>query len=149
MKAVGPSYLQVTGIKRSSMELAVTQSLLLSTASCGWEQKHKPTLGPTLHGDRSLCPSSEMPWVGTALENEPELGGKAATSDVRLLPFLMPTCRTNRLHRASPSSSNITTYGWEICFLALTRVYDDSMKFFSSTPHLTAARWQGGGQRPK
>lgn len=82
------------------MELAVTQSLILSIASCGRGQKHEPTLGPTLHGVRSLCPSLETPRVGTALENEPEPSGKAAASGVWLLPFPTGTFPTNRLHGA-------------------------------------------------
>ena len=82
------------------MELAVTQSLILLTSSCGREQKHEPALGPTLHVVRSLCPSLETPSVGTALENEPEPGDKAAASGVRLLPFPTGTFPTNGLHGA-------------------------------------------------
>lgn len=75
-------------------------SLLLSTASYGWEQKHEPTLGPALHGVRSLYPSLETPRVGTTLENEPEPGDKAAAGGVRLLLFPTGTFPTNGLHGA-------------------------------------------------
>lgn len=93
MKAVGH---QVQEIQYGAGITSVSQS----TASWGWEEKREPTLGPSLHGVRSLCPSLEMPCIGTALENEPAPGDKAAAGGVQLLPFLMGAFPTNGLHGA-------------------------------------------------